>query len=302
MNLNHVAELRENGYALIRGFLTQDEVADIRRETDKVYAEGMKHHASYRDRNLLFEILNDPAVKQRVVIQAYWFAWINQKLEALRRSEKFFQVLAPLLGPDIKQMANQIHWKQPGGKYTYYRYHQDVRFRERPDLISNLDRHSITAGLAVNRQGAHNGGLKVVPRSHRRGYLGLSEDSPYIMLGNTHQDDDLRAAGLDPADVVQLEMEPGDLAIWTLFTVHGSGPNTSAENRILMLNSYVRAEDSPTRGEWAFRDGRSVPLGPVPEICKYEQLREKPGPFYIEHDWTGESAAGGQAVAAGPPR
>ena len=49
--------------------------------------------------------------------------------------------------------------------------------------------------------------------------------------------------------------------------------------------------DSPQRGEWVFRDGRSTPLGPEPEICKYEQLRERPGPFYIEDDWTGEALA-----------
>jgi len=32
------------------------------------------------------------------------------------------------------------------------------------------------------------------------------------------------------------------------------------------------------------------------EICRYEQLREKPGPFYIDEDWTGEQKA---AAAAG---
>ncbi len=288
MNTRHVIDLREKGYAIIRGFLTPDEVAEVRAATDDVYAEGMKHHGSYRDHNLLFEVLNDPGVNQRLVIQAYWFAWINKKLEELRRSQKFFEVLAPLLGPDIKQMVNQIHWKQPGGKYTYYRYHQDVRFRERKDLMSNFDRFYVTTGLAVNRQGAHNGGLKVFPNSHKLGYLGLSDEYAHVMLGDTRQDDELRAAGLDPKDVVQLEMEPGDLAIWTLFTVHGSSQNTSNDNRILMLNSYIRAEDSPERGEWAFRDGRSIPLGKVPEICKYEQLRERPGPFYVDDDWTGE--------------
>ena len=45
------------------------------------------------------------------------------------------------------------------------------------------------------------------------------------------------------------------------------------------------------RGEWAFKDGISTPLGPEPEICKYEQLREKPGPFYQDDKWY-ESADG----------
>jgi ectoine hydroxylase-related dioxygenase (phytanoyl-CoA dioxygenase family) len=289
--MSYVTELREQGYTVIRRFLDDGETAALRREVDKVYAEGVRHHASFRDRNLLFEVLNDPAVKERLLIQAHWFAWINERLEKFRRGEKLFSLLEPLLGSDIKQITNQLHWKHPGAKYTFYRYHQDYRFRARPDLMSNLDRSYVTTGLAVNRQGGHNGGLKVFARSHQRGYLGLAEDAPYIMVGNLDQDEELRRAGLDPAEAVQLEMEPGDLAIWTLFTVHGSGPNTSSDERILMLNSYVRAADSPQRGEWAFRDGSSVPLGDVPEICRYEQLREKPGPFHIEEDWTGEQRA-----------
>jgi ectoine hydroxylase-related dioxygenase (phytanoyl-CoA dioxygenase family) len=300
MNTKHVVDLREKGYAIIRGFLNRDEVAEVRREVDKVYAEGMKHHSTYRDHNLLFEILNDPGVNRRVVIQAYWFAWINKKLEELRRNQKFFEVLSPLLGPDIKQIVNQIHWKHPHGKYTFYRWHQDVRFRERKDLITNLDRYYITTGLAVNRQDASNGALKIIPYSHRMGYLGMSDEYAHVMLGDTRQDDQLRAAGIDPSTIVQLEMEPGDLAIWTLFTLHASAQNTSNDERILMLNSYVRAEDSPERGEWAFRDGLSVPLGKVPEICKYEQLRDRPGPFYVDDDWTGEHKTTRVANPVGP--
>lgn len=297
MNTRHVAELRENGYAVIRGFLDKDEVAALRRASEDVYREGLKHHATYRDKNLYFEVINDPGNKSRTVPQAHWFSWINPTFEAHRRSEKMFEALAPLLGPDIKQMANQLHWKAPGGKYTYYRMHQDVRFRTRPELFANLDRFSLNTGLALNRQDASNGALKVVPGHHRRGYLGLSEDGG-IMLGNVEQGAELKAVGIDPSEVVQLEMEPGDLVLWSLYTIHGSGPNVSTEPRILMIDNYVRAEDSLERGEWAFRDGRSVPLGDEPEICKYEQLRENPGPFYIEENWTDEAKAE-KAKAAG---
>lgn len=287
---HHVEQLREEGYAVIRGFLNKTEIAAIQQAADAVYAEGMTHHASYRDHNLLFEVLNDPGAKKRVVIQAYWFAWINAVLEAQRRSEKLLAVLNPLLGRNIKQVANQLHWKDPGGKFTFYRLHQDLRFRERPDVFTNLERNYVTTGLAVNKQGAFNGALKVIPRSHDRGYLGLSDDEKYVMVGNLDQDAQLRAAGLDPQSAIQLEMEPGDLALWTLFTVHGSGPNIDGDRRTLLINSYVRAADSPERGEWAFRDGQSTPLGKTPEICKYEQLRENPGPFYIEDDWSREAS------------
>jgi len=285
---NVVDELKREGFAIIRGFLSPAETAEISAEVDKMYLEGLKHHATYRHGNLMFEVLNDPQAQRRVVLQAHWTAWISPLMERMRRSEKFFAVLEPFLGADIKQISHQVHWKPPGAKYTFYRFHQDARFRA--GKIKDFDylASTLTTGLAIDRQSVANGALRIIPRSHRLGYLGLSDDGP-IMVGHT-QDEELRRAGLDPATIVTCEMEPGDLLLWTLFTVHGSAPNVSNYDRRFMINSYVRASDSD-RGEWAFRDAVSTPLGAEPQVCKYEQLRERPGPFYVESDWTEEAQA-----------
>ena len=282
-----VAELHAEGYAIVRGFLSPSETAEISAETQRMYQEGLKHHATYRDRNLLFEVLDDPKANRRVVLQAHWTAWLSPLLERMRRSEKYFAVLEPFLGRDIKQITHQVHWKPPGAKYTSYRFHQDARFRE-GNVKDFGHLQSVTTGLAIDRQTVENGALRIIPKSHRLGYLGLSDDGP-IMVGQT-QDEELRRAGLDPSNIVVCEMEPGDLLLWTLFTVHGSAANISSYDRRFMINSYVRANDSE-RGEWAFRNGVSTPLGAEPQICKYEQLRERPGPFYIESDWTEEAKA-----------
>jgi ectoine hydroxylase-related dioxygenase (phytanoyl-CoA dioxygenase family) len=283
-----VAELHAEGFAIVRGFLSPSETAEISAETRRMYQEGLKHHATYRDKNLLFEVLDDPKANRRVVLQAHWTAWLSPLLERIRRSEKYFAVLEPFLGRDIKQITHQVHWKPPGAKYTSYRFHQDARFREGNAKDFGYLQSTVTTGLAIDRQTVENGALRVIPKSHRLGYLGLSDDGP-IMVGQT-QDEELRRAGLDPSSIVACEMEPGDLLLWTLFTVHGSAANVSDYDRRFMINSYVRADDSE-RGEWAFRDGISTPLGTEPQICKYEQLRERPGPFYIESDWTEETAS-----------
>jgi ectoine hydroxylase-related dioxygenase (phytanoyl-CoA dioxygenase family) len=283
-----VEQLNAEGYAIVRGFLPAAELACVAAEVDRIYQEGLKHHATYRDKNLLFEVLNDPQAKRRVVLQAHWTAWLSPLLERQRRDPRYLDVLAPFLGTDIKQVTHQLHWKPPGAKYTFYRFHQDARFRESTGAFGDLLRGTVTTGLAIDPQTEQNGALRVIPRSHLRGYLGLSDDGP-IMVGQT-QDEELRRAGLDPATVVTCAMDPGDLLLWTLFTAHGSGPNVSAGERRFMINSYVRAADSD-RGEWAFRNGVSTPLGVTPELCKYEQLRERPGPFYIETDWTEEARA-----------
>ena len=101
MEPTHVTGLREQGYAIIRGFLPPEEVGVQAAAVDRLYAEGMQHHATYRDKNLGFEVLNDPRAGRRVVIQAYWSCWINQVMEAQRPDPRYLEVLAPNLGRDI---------------------------------------------------------------------------------------------------------------------------------------------------------------------------------------------------------
>ena len=92
-------------------------------------------------------------------------------------------------------------------------------------------------------------------------------------------DDALEAVGLSEADAIDLLLEPGDLALWSPYLVHGSGTNVSHHRRRLYINGYVRAGDCD-RGEWAFQDGEPVAFGPTPELVHFEDLRERPGPHY----------------------
>jgi ectoine hydroxylase-related dioxygenase (phytanoyl-CoA dioxygenase family) len=288
-NLDYVDHYWAHGYAVVRGLFTPVEMKAAQQEAKRIYAEGMKHHATYRDRNVLFEILPEAFAGQRYVLQAHWYAWFSPLFEKMRRDPRVFAVLEPLLGRDIKQVAQQIHWKPPGAsRRSGYRFHQDLRFRDRQEVYQDLMTSYLNTGLAIDPATRENGCLQIIPDSHQRGYLGLSDDGP-IMKGST-QAHELQAAGLDPARTVDLELEPGDLAIWGLLTVHGSQANHSNHDRAFAIQSYVRAANSE-RGEWAFRDGISTPLGPEPEICKYEQLRQKPGPFYQDDKWY-ESADG----------
>jgi hypothetical protein len=100
-------------------------------------------------------------------------------------------------------------------------------------------------------------------------------------LGAAMTDTALRQVGLSAEHAVDLVLEPGDLALWSPYLVHGSGKNISNHGRRFYINGYVRAADCD-RGEWAFRNGCPVPFGPRPELVHYEQLRECPGPHYVE--------------------
>ncbi|MEZ5926384.1 MAG: phytanoyl-CoA dioxygenase family protein [Hyphomicrobiaceae bacterium] len=277
-------QYREEGYAVVRAFIPPEEVVKLQAETRRLYQEGLTHHATYRHGNLCFEILPEAEFGQRYVIQAYWFSWISPYFEAFRRSEPYRILLEPLIGSNVKQIVQQIHWKPPGARLTGYRFHQDIRFRERPEAFEDIVTSNITTGLAIDPATKENGCLQVVPGSHKLGYLGLSDQGDGQIMKGLTAEDELRAVGIDPASVVALELAPGDLAIWGLMTVHGSLPNTSANDRAFALSSYVRAE-STGRGEWVFKDGMSTPLGATPQLCKYEKLHERPEPHYDTTAW-----------------
>ena len=86
--------------------------------------------------------------------------------------------------------------------------------------------------------------------------------------------DALKVVGLSEDDAVDLRLEPGDLALWSPFLVHGSGSNSSDHRRRFYINGYVRA------AEWAFRRGSPVPFGPRPALVHYEELLQRPDPHY----------------------
>ncbi len=276
-------QYRDEGYAIVRGFVDGDELQRLQKETQAVYEEGLKHHATFRHGNLNFQILPEAQFGKRYVLQAYWFSWVNRYFEEFRRNPDYLKLLESLIGRDIRQIAQQLHWKPPGANVTGYRFHQDIRFRNQADF-DNIVEATVTTGLAVDRATKENGCLQVVPGSHKLGYLGLSDEGHGQLMKGLTAESELEAVGIDPSSIVSLELEPGDLAMWSLLTVHGSAPNKSDHDRAFALSSYVRA-DTTQRGEWAFKDGQSMPLGDKPKLCKYDQLFENPGPFYDTTQW-----------------
>jgi hypothetical protein len=100
------------------------------------------------------------------------------------------------------------------------------------------------------------------------------------VLGTALEDQALEEVGLNADAALDVVLEPGDLALWSPYLVHGSGTNRSAHKRRLYINGYVRAQDCD-RGEWAFRAGEPVPFGPKPALVHYDDLYENPGPQYL---------------------
>ncbi|HEY0412781.1 MAG TPA: phytanoyl-CoA dioxygenase family protein [Allosphingosinicella sp.] len=265
---------RRDGYAIVRGFFGRAEIEEIGGAIDQVHAEGLGHGRSFRHGNLFYNV-GEGAQGQALVRMVQWPSYHQPVLDAVRLDPRFAALLEPLLGKDLKQIINQIHWKAPGAAGDFA-WHQDCGFRQPEWAYRNLAGSYVQTGLAIDPHRPESGCMRFIPRSHERGDLGIESSD---VLGTAMSDAVLEAAGLDPATAVDVVLEPGDLALWSPYLVHGSGSNRSDHRRRLYINGYVRARDCD-RGEWAFRAGRPVPLGPEPALVHYEALRERPEPHY----------------------
>lgn len=271
-----MSEFTENylrdGYAIVRDAFSADEIVAIGRAIDQVHAEGVAHGRSFRHGNLFYNVA--PGGNVRMV---QWPSYHQAALNAVRLDERYARILGPLIGGDLKQIINQLHWKEPHSAGDFA-WHQDSRFRKPDSAYRNLGESYVQTGLAIDPHTRDSGCLRFVVGSHKRGPVDL--DTTTEVLGTAMDDAVLESVGLGDAEIVEVLLEPGDLALWSPHLVHASGLNQSDHQRRLYINGYVRADDCD-RGEWAFRGGKPVPLGPEPALVHYEALRENSDPHYV---------------------
>ena len=277
MTCDYQEQFATDGYAVVRGLFDPHDVRLLSEAFDRVYSIAARHPASFRHKNVFFQQCRDPLMG-RIVRLVQWPSYFDDVLARFRTHPRMLGVLEPLLGPDLKQIINQLHWKPPGAARVEFGYHQDIRSRRPREAYRDPEASYVQTGIAVDPHERANGAMTVVPGSHRCGELDF--DATSRVMNRCLTDDDLTRVGIDPAAKVDLDLAPGDLAIWHLNLVHGSGVNTTRGDRRFYINGYVVA-DNCDRGEWAFRDGRPCELG-EPALVHYEDLYERPEPHYVD--------------------
>lgn len=249
-------QFRAEGFAIVRQLFSADEIAELAAAFDRLYALGVSHGSSVRRGPLFFEIAED-ANLGRILRYLQWPSYIDEVLDRIRLDTRMLAVVGPLIGEDLKQIINQLHWKPPGAAMTDFGLHQDITFRRPREAYRNAGETYVQTGIAIDPHRRDNGALLVYPGSHRLGELPLRREGR--VLDTPLVADDLARVGLDPAGLIPIELDPGDVALWHLYTVHGSGANRSAIDRRFYINGYVRADNCDV-GRRAFRRGQPVPL------------------------------------------
>lgn len=272
-----INDYKQKGFAIVRKLFEKDEIEELSTAAEALKNEGLRHEKSYRHKNLLFLLQNDPE-KGKVLRFCQWPSYSYDVFEKYRTDYRLLQVLKPFIGENIKQIINQVIWKTPGMQSTSYGFHQDARFRRPADAYRDLGNSFIQTALAIDPNTGDNGSLVVIEGSHLFGDLDYHTTSS--VYKETISDDVLNQLGVSHLPKVKILLEPGDLVIWHPYLLHGSGPNLSHMDRRNYLNGYVKA-DACDLGEWAFKNGEAVKLG-EPVLVQYMDLFTRPEPHYID--------------------
>lgn len=219
---------REQGYLAVPGVIAPERIAEAQRVTDELVERSRSVGASddtfdvepghTADRPQLRRI-KDPFTKHPVY-------------EALARDEKVLDILADLIGPDIRYQGSKLNMKAASDG-SAVEWHQDVPFYP----YTNDDLCAV--GIAIDDADTENGCLLVVPGSHRGPILSHNRDGVFVGAVSPEVPE------IAEAEIVPVVLQAGDISIHHVRMLHASAPNRSNRSRRLLLNQYTAADAFP---------------------------------------------------------
>jgi hypothetical protein len=244
---------RDQGYLVRRAVFTADEIVRLREGYDYITAlverGGIdEQYLTGKGPEVHIHVQAPEGISAsqavRYLRKVQWPSMLHSAFEEIRNSAKFPALLAPLIGTSLKQFINQINFKMPAGEIAFP-WHQDIRptpaFRQQ-------EKNYVQTIVVVDEATVANGGLHIVPESHKLGNLKVAR----YAAGQIEDH-------VDVSKAIPLEASPGDVVMFTPYTVHGSTANTTNEPRRSYINGFVRASACDV-GKWAFLDGKPVPI------------------------------------------
>jgi ectoine hydroxylase-related dioxygenase (phytanoyl-CoA dioxygenase family) len=223
------AALDRDGYAVVPDVFTPDEVDELRAGFERLIGLARTLPGTSDVGGARFVMQAQPFRLHRVV----WCGGADPALERYGRDPRLARIAARALGrTDLVQIIHQAHFKLPGDEVTFP-WHQDAVHRRygTPEWTDVDGRGSfVEIAVAVDDATAGNGPLRVVPGTHRLGWVGVDPVTGEPPAGT-----------FDPADAVDVELKAGSAAVFGPFLVHGSEANRSAVARRLFLNGFAVA-------------------------------------------------------------
>lgn len=226
---SRVGALREQGFVVAPDVLTSEEVSAALGEAERLQeraatlarSEGGFNLESvgggFRGRDGSIEGMRGVLRKVQEVAEH------SEHFRRLAGDSRFAELVSPILGAEPR-LTTSVLWFKPAHSGSPKPWHQDAPY------LDPRSRDQISVWIALDPATASNGCLRFVPGSHRRGHVPHVGEEPHVELGH----DDEAAAAL-------CELTPGSAVLFSSWTLHASGANTSPRARRALLLRYAPA-------------------------------------------------------------
>ncbi len=246
-------QFREDGFYILRGFLTPDEVAGARREMERrvdqfaaVLLAERKVDSLFQDEP--FETRLYRLYAQHMEDAPLSLSPILNHLEGLFPiyfNPRLLDLVEQILGPEIRLYPNYfVRPKFPDFAGTDVLWHQDAAYtvfgQDDPSRIELARMINCWTPLVPATQ--HNGCMQFVPGSHKLGLVRhvKDEQAQYLVIApEVLAEHEPRA--------IDIEMDPGDVVFFSNLMFHQGQPNRSGAIRWSMDWRYQDARQSTMR-------------------------------------------------------
>ena len=160
-------------------------------------------------------------------------AAVNEAYDSVMRSAAVLDIVAQLLGPDIRYQSTKLNMKS-AGVGSPVEWHQDWAF------YPHTNDDVLAVGVVIDDMNVDNGCLLAVPGSHKGPVLDHHVNGHFV--------GSVDPTLVDVSSCVPLEAQAGSITIHHARTLHGSAPNTSGRPRRLFLVEYIRGDAWPLLG------------------------------------------------------
>ncbi|QDC08328.1 phytanoyl-CoA dioxygenase family protein [Oceanicola sp. D3] len=225
----------ENGYLMVEDVVTPDQLAKLQTITREMIdaARPLKESDERYDLDEGHTAENPRLTRIKLPHMQNPYFW-----EILTQS-RVTEVLNGLLGPNTLINTSKLNTKAPGGGAAV-EWHQDWAFY--PHTNDDL----LAFGLMLEDVDEANGPLMVIPGSHKGPVL--SHHVNGVFAGAVNPDD----PEFDLSKAVTLTGKAGSMTVHHVRTLHGSAPNMSDRNRLILFYELARADAWPILGSSSY--------------------------------------------------
>lgn len=223
------AEFRKNGYRLVRGLLSPQELAGLTGDVPGLLGGDEATDRMHRERE-----------KSGAVRQVYGADRYAPRFRALARHPGILDPVRALTGNDVYVWHSKINVKD-AFEGTVWLWHQDYGYW----MWDGVEPKLISVMVLLDRATINNGCLMVVAGSHTWGRQEHFADTVTTSYKQWCLDVPTLKERIREEDIRHVTGEPGDVLFFDCNLVHGSGHNMSPLPRKTFIIAYNDIANKP---------------------------------------------------------